>query len=485
MEKNFQSWTIETEIDYNEEIKREIDNNKIKDTFLLDTNNKDGFCKIEEYVYRIALFHFQRLNITYDHEKHYIEFWYGNRTNINNFHLDCDEYEKKHNKQYIHPICYSVTYFNDNKCPLVITDLSFENYKYKEFTSDEQKLVICFPKKSKHICFDGSRYHGVVDIYDTKNTDRYFLSINLWDRKPSQVPFFNTCSKTVKENIDIHLKKDPENEEIHLDTTYINYDFFSDFLYKKKDKQFVFLKEIIGNNDYTKVDFDNISSVSVSGLFSNYTIKTYKLPFQQKKKYNELIFKYGDIVKDIVPVLIKNSVSQHNIFSNRFVINGFYAEDICKWIINEAENYALKNGGWTTSRHKNYPTTDIPLERIPTAFSYVTFSLNMIFEKIRSIYYLNNFDFNIQDIFIVKYDENKQNELSLHTDGSFLSFNIMLSDKNDYQGGGTYFDNDNNLYYLNRGDVLIHSSKQKHAGMKIIKGTRYILVFFIDLVFSI
>jgi len=61
----------------------------------------------------------------------------------------------------------------------------------------------------------------------------------------------------------------------------------------------------------------------------------------------------------------------------------------------------------------------------------------------------------------------------------------MLSDKSDYEGGGTYFENDSKIYYLNRGDLLIHSSKSKHAGFKVVKGTRYILVFFVDIIFSL
>jgi hypothetical protein len=33
----------------------------------------------------------------------------------------------------------------------------------------------------------------------------------------------------------------------------------------------------------------------------------------------------------------------------------------CEHIIDKAEEYASQNGGWTTGRHTDYATTDIPL----------------------------------------------------------------------------------------------------------------------------
>ena len=36
-------------------------------------------------------------------------------------------------------------------------------------------------------------------------------------------------------------------------------------------------------------------------------------------------------------------------------------------IIAEAEERAARLGGWTSSRHSNYPTTDVPIQRLPMA----------------------------------------------------------------------------------------------------------------------
>jgi predicted 2-oxoglutarate/Fe(II)-dependent dioxygenase YbiX len=77
-----------------------------------------------------------------------------------------------------------------------------------------------------------------------------------------------------------------------------------------------------------------------------------------------------------------------------------------------------------------------------------------------------------------------QNELELHKDGSFLSVNILLSNPSDFEGGGTFF-NDNTISSLEQGDVLVHSGNVMHSGVKIQKGTRYILVAFVSIIVNL
>ena len=63
---------------------------------------------------------------------------------------------------------------------------------------------------------------------------------------------------------------------------------------------------------------------------------------------------------------------------------------------------------------------------------------------------------------------------------NFITFNLLLSNENDFEGGGTYFDDGLNLF-LEQGDLLIHSGKVKHCGLPIKKGFRYLLVGFINI----
>jgi hypothetical protein len=172
---------------------------------------------------------------------------------------------------------------------------------------------------------------------------------------------------------------------------------------------------------------------------------------------------------------------KYNRFLQRFCYNKIYTPDICNYIINECEKYATNNGGWTIKRHDNYPTTDLPVEKIPSIFGLVLETLNTVVKKVKKSFGLHDqMIINVHDLFVVKYKDTEQNHLKMHQDGSFLSFNVLLSDTSDFEGGGTYFD-DGLTSYLEQGDILIHSSRIKHAGLPITKGTRYLLVGFLNM----
>jgi len=203
----------------------------------------------------------------------------------------------------------------------------------------------------------------------------------------------------------------------------------------------------------------------------------------EKKKEVELKNKYGDIMDDIVEIQDKTIDLKYNRFLQRFTYSKVYSPDMCRFIINESENYAKNNGGWTTKRHIKYPTTDLPVEKIPSIFGLIIESMNTVLNKVKMSYGLHeDMTINIKDLFVVKYSHDAQNSLEMHTDGSFLSFSVLLNDKNEFEGGGTYFD-DGLTCSLDQGDLSIHSSLIKHSGLPVTKGTRYLLVGFLDIDF--
>ena len=202
---------------------------------------------------------------------------------------------------------------------------------------------------------------------------------------------------------------------------------------------------------------------------------------EKTKLEKELKNKYGNIIDDINSIMDETEVIRYNRFLQRFSYPKIFTNDICRWIINECENYANRNGGWTTKRHVKYPTTDLPIENVKPVFPFIIETFKTIADKIKKSYNLNDdIKINFVDVFIVKYKDNEQSFLELHKDGSFLSFNILLSNQCDFEGGGTYFD-DGLTMTPEQGDLTIHSSKIKHAGLPITKGTRYLLVGFVNL----
>lgn len=164
-----------------------------------------------------------------------------------------------------------------------------------------------------------------------------------------------------------------------------------------------------------------------------------------------------------------------NPLSKHYLIPSFISQDRCNDIIEKANSY----GKWTSNRHKNYPTTDIPVDNIPGL------NVDEELEKIKDICkckYSLEADAIIKpyDIFVVKYDANGQNKLDLHRDSSALSFVLLLSNPDDFVGGGTYYQTADETITPEQGGLALHCGKVRHAGVTITSGTRYILIGFMN-----
>ena len=461
-------WNIQNLLT-NEEMIEIINNNVNKSTKLLDLQ-KPLLSAYEKFVYDSALYHFKRLNIDINNlNNYYVEFWCKNKFETHRLHVDCDEYEKMTKLNYIHPLLSCVTYFNDNNCPTIITNIDVDTYKYKEF-ENQTELFLSIPKCNKQLTFNGKYYHGSALLDNLfKNDNRYIIAINLWDRKPSNVDYYiseTDANNILKEEQYIQIEKEIDfTNIINVCKKTINYNLFEDILYNGNEKAINIF------NEYIK--FDN-SEKSCYKFVLDSTIERKEINVKLKNKY-------GDIIDDINEIMDEKANLKYNRFLQRFHYTKVYTPDICRYIINESEKYAANNGGWTTKRHNNYPTTDLPVERILSIFGLILETLHTIVKKVKKSYGLtDNITVNIHDLFVVKYKDNEQNYLDMHHDGSFLSFNILLSDNADFEGGGTYFD-DGLTAYLEQGDILIHSSRIKHAGLPITKGTRYLLVGFLNI----
>ena len=140
----------------------------------------------------------------------------------------------------------------------------------------------------------------------------------------------------------------------------------------------------------------------------------------------------------------------------------------------------MKNNGWKIIRDNKYSTVDININEIPNIFSYIMSCFSSIWGKVKQFYCLDDeIQGNIIDIFVVKYSENGQKELDIHTDEGFFTFNILLN--NNFEGGGTFFE-DGITVKLETGDILVHNGNVNHSGKPITKGSRYVLVGFFDII---
>lgn len=157
----------------------------------------------------------------------------------------------------------------------------------------------------------------------------------------------------------------------------------------------------------------------------------------------------------------------------------------CQSIVSEAEQVASAIE-WTTNRHGNFPTTDLPIVELPQTLSFLRLAL------VERIYPLLRHQFGeflpdptklrVADGFVVKYDAaGGQKELKPHRDGSVLSFNIALNPATDFEGGGTWFASLDDALKIEQGHMVSHASALLHGGHGITSGKRYIMVAFVIL----
>ena len=151
---------------------------------------------------------------------------------------------------------------------------------------------------------------------------------------------------------------------------------------------------------------------------------------------------------------------------------------------------AVDKNGWSIARHSHAPTTDIQFEMLtesdPKVYNRAMARLDLLKAKLASeILNILPRRIDIDDMFVVKYEAGKkgsQDFLMKHRDGSIVTFNILLSNTADFEGGGTaLFEPYNTDIYLNQGDCLSHYGLLSHAGKKITKGSRYVLVVFMQI----
>jgi hypothetical protein len=163
-------------------------------------------------------------------------------------------------------------------------------------------------------------------------------------------------------------------------------------------------------------------------------------------------------------------------------------------IIDEAEERAEHMGGWTTKRHANYATTDVPVQELPRTREWLREKAlpEVIYPFLATSYkdlIPSTASFRVVDAFIVKYNGDAgQSFLKPHRDGSVVSFNIALNDMSEYEGGGTWIarlakdlppEAPEGSLRSDRGHVLAHASGMLHGGHEVKSGLRYILVCFV------
>lgn len=88
----------------------------------------------------------------------------------------------------------------------------------------------------------------------------------------------------------------------------------------------------------------------------------------------------------------------------------------------------------------------------------------------------------LYDAFLLKFDKNPMRSgLGVHVDddGLGLSFNLLLSSPDDFEGGGTWFEDSDETVTPQQGEMVSHHGGLRHASVPTGGGLRYIMVGFL------
>lgn len=167
--------------------------------------------------------------------------------------------------------------------------------------------------------------------------------------------------------------------------------------------------------------------------------------------------------------------------------NPILTREACHFLIDAACQVAKKRG-WTTDRHIQAPTCDIPAHDLsPEAQVWIQRAFrNVLIPLIEQLFQtqLNiATELRIQDCFIVRYDHDDHgpgfSSLKLHEDESLISITIALNDMAEYEGGGLFISSTGDLLNGDAGTLLCFAGGLIHGGYPISAGTRWILTAFL------
>ena len=164
----------------------------------------------------------------------------------------------------------------------------------------------------------------------------------------------------------------------------------------------------------------------------------------------------------------------------------------CAWVIEQVEAQAAISG-WTTDRHVQAPTTDIPVSAVPAIKEWFdTMLKSRLFPMVHSRFpyaIRSPEDLRVLDAFVVRYDAREQASLPTHQDENTFSFTIALNDRSEYEGGGTAFEKlrpvggdgsfERTVLNADAGGVVAFPGKLRHGGNVVTAGRRYIIPLFL------
>jgi len=469
--------------------------------YLLNTTSIDTHSFIERFIYDIACEQMhKKINKIFNQEVNYITFSFLKTEK------SCCEYINFNRVK--NGIITSIINLSDNlTMPFLFCKLPKHEIKNTQLIGE---CEISISKPGNILSFDPNQYvYDNVNMFNSVNntdieldineTPQYSLVIQILDKKPINAPLFNhdannaVVSQMVnKSKYKLHTYNSEnterliytimsKTEQVSINISLQKEEFVNAFYntFESKDKKALnclskILEHYVETYSLFRLKLDEPKDTVDE---PEATVDEPKATVDEPKATVDEPKDTVDEPKDTVDEPKDTVDEPKDKFIQRFTHKSILTPIMCDWIIHEAEQYAFKNG-WTTTRHDEYPTTDIEIHNIKSVFSFILLFIKTIDELICKSYNVKIENIDIKDMFIAKYDEKKQNSLDMHLDGqgSNVSISILLND--EFEGGNLIYADDI-ISYAEKGDVMIHTSNHIHGVTPVTKGVRYSLVMFL------
>lgn len=152
----------------------------------------------------------------------------------------------------------------------------------------------------------------------------------------------------------------------------------------------------------------------------------------------------------------------------------------CDGLVDAMDAHSASRG-WD----QRYPlagyTREVKVSDMPEALALLNASLeSKLLPAAAATFGLEPSSLRVNEALVVKYDAvSGHNALPVHCDFSLLTLNVALSPRDDYEGGGTWFEHSGEVLLCGRGEGVLHPGGLTHCGVPVTRGTRHVLVLFL------
>lgn len=243
--------------------------------------------------------------------------------------------------------------------------------------------------------------------------------------------------------------------------------------------------------------------------------------FTEVSELANILCIFGFMITCVYMIVV---ASPDNRYTTRGVFEApLFTREECNYLVDMAETVAQRNYeaalegdnatmkdrdlmmmepvGWQKKRHEVHSTTDLNVITDPFSKEdrqWIKEKLDArLAPTIERLYGVPQGSIRANDIFVIRYDGDRQASLNPHTDDGDVTFSALLSD--GFAGGGTnYYDRYNQYYYTGPqpyqpqpdevfayvlpeiGQMTLFRSPILHEGVQVKKGRRYLLIGFLN-----